>query len=243
MGRVAFMKEPKGSRGDAPQTPICNLNVALPDNITPDVPGMGDTDSLAAIQNKYSFLRDQGYGKFDTIHRADLRISDIGNLVGSDWVNLAHELDISDSDINIVTSEYPDSDGQQAIVMLRLWLSTQGNQATGNALEKALRRIGREDIVNKCMFNVELVTDEMEQSVAKTALEDVSGFDAFKAELGPSRNSTLKRVDENGEPEEVEEKFMAEERITEKEEFTPQQYTHQSIVVTQNRRFSSSSSR
>ena len=64
--------------------------------------------------------------------------------------------------------------------MLRLWLSTHGNQATGNALEKALRRIGREDIVNKCMFNVELVTDEMEQSVAKTALEDVSGFDAFK---------------------------------------------------------------
>jgi ankyrin len=237
MGRVAFMKEPKGSRGDAPQTPICNLNVALPDNITPDVPGLGDTDSLAAIQNKYSFLRDQGYGKFDTIHRADLRISDIGNLVGSDWVNLAHELDISDSDINIVKSEYPDSDGQQAIVMLRLWLSTQGNQATGNSLEKALRRIGREDIVNKCMFNVELVTDETEQSVAKTALEDVSGFDAFKAELGPSRNSTLKRVDENGEPddggEEVEEKFMAEERITEKEEFTPQQYSHQSIVVTQ----------
>ena len=112
MGRVAFMKEPKGSRGDAPQTPICNLNVALPDNITPDVPGLGDTDSLAAIQNKYSFLRDQGYGKFDTIHRADLRISDIGNLVGPDWVNLAHELDISDSDINIVKSEYPDSDGK-----------------------------------------------------------------------------------------------------------------------------------
>ena len=52
MGRVAFMKEPKGSRGDAPQTPICNLNVALPDNITPDVPGVGDADSLAAIQNK-----------------------------------------------------------------------------------------------------------------------------------------------------------------------------------------------
>ena len=50
--------------------------------------------------------------------------------------------------------------------------------------------------------------------------------------MGPSRNSTLKRVEENGESdtggEEVEEKFMAEERITEKEEFAPQQYTHQS---------------
>ena len=61
---------------------------------------------------QYAFLRDAGYGKFDTIHRADLRISDIGNLLGSDWVKLAHELDISDSDINIVTSEYPDSDGK-----------------------------------------------------------------------------------------------------------------------------------
>ena len=48
----------------------------------------------------------------------------------------------------------------------------------------------------------------------------------FQEELGPSRNSTLKRVEENGEPEEVEEKFMAEERITEKEELT-QQYTQQ----------------
>ena len=45
--------------------------------------------------------------------------------------------------------------------------------------------------------------------------------------MGPSRNSTLKRVEENGEPEEVEEKFMAEERITEKEELTTQQYTQQ----------------
>ena len=54
-----------------------------------------------------------------------------------------------------------------------------------------------------------------------------------QAELGPSRNSTLKRVEENGESdaggdEDIEEKFMAEERMKEKEEFTPQQYTHQS---------------
>ena len=70
------------------------------------------SDSFIFKYFQYSFLRDQGYGKYDTIQRADLRISDIGNLVGSDWVNLAHELDISDSDINIVKSEYPDSDGK-----------------------------------------------------------------------------------------------------------------------------------
>ena len=29
LGRVAFMREPRVARTDAPQTPICNLNVAL----------------------------------------------------------------------------------------------------------------------------------------------------------------------------------------------------------------------
>lgn len=32
--RVAFMKEPKVVRGELPQTPICNLNIALPDMST-----------------------------------------------------------------------------------------------------------------------------------------------------------------------------------------------------------------
>ena len=31
IGRLAFMREPKVARGEAPQTPICNLNIKLPD--------------------------------------------------------------------------------------------------------------------------------------------------------------------------------------------------------------------
>ena len=54
--------------------------------------------------------------------------------------------------------------------MLRFWLNMEGNRATGNALERALRKCDREDVVNKCIFNVELVTDEIEQSAAKAAL-------------------------------------------------------------------------
>ena len=136
-GRIAFMKEPKSSKQDAPQTPICNLNLALPENITPEVllEGVGG-NMTSDIQSKVSFLREAGYGKFDTIHKADLKISDIGNLLGNDWVRCAHELEIPDSDINIIKSEYPDNDGQQAMVMLRFWLNTQGNKATGNALGK-----------------------------------------------------------------------------------------------------------
>ena len=65
-------------------------------------------------------------------------------------------------------------------------------QATGNTLEKALRKINREDIVNQCIFNVELVTDDMEKAMAKAHL-DQSGFNALKEELGPSRDITLNR--------------------------------------------------
>ena len=38
-------------------------------------------------------------------------------------------------------------------------------------MEKALRSIGREDIVDQCIFNVELVTDDLEKAAAKMQLE------------------------------------------------------------------------
>lgn len=62
----------------------------------------------------------------------------------------------------------------------------------GNTLEKALNKIGREDIVNKCIFNVELVTDDVEKAVARVRL-DQPGFDSLKEELGPSRDTSLRR--------------------------------------------------
>ncbi len=98
--------------------------------VTPEseAPPTADT----ALERKHQFLRQAGYGeskfrtsfgihsmsfialsgKFDTFHRADLRISDIGNLLGSDWVKVAKDLDIEESDINIIKSEYPDNQGK-----------------------------------------------------------------------------------------------------------------------------------
>jgi hypothetical protein len=46
-------------------------------------------------------------------------------------VLLAFELGISTSDVNLIKTEYPDNVNQQAMVMLRLWLHTSGNKATG----------------------------------------------------------------------------------------------------------------
>jgi len=130
--------------------------------------------------------------QIDTIRRADIRLSDISNMLGDNWPSLAVELGILQSDISIIQSEYPGNTQRQAMVMLRLWLQTFGQQATGNSLEKALRTINREDIVNLCIHNIEIVTDDMEKAVAKVQL-DQSGFDSLKEELGPSRDGSLGR--------------------------------------------------
>lgn len=41
-------------RGEAPQSPICNLNLSLPDNIQPE-PAPSEPD-LLALEKKYAFL-------------------------------------------------------------------------------------------------------------------------------------------------------------------------------------------
>lgn len=112
-------------------------------------------------------------------------------MLGDNWPLLAAELGILQSDISIIQSEYIGNSQRQAMVMLKLWLQTFGQQATGNSLEKALKTINRE-IVNQCIHNIEIVTDDMEKAVAKVQL-DQSGFDSLKEELGPSRDASLGR--------------------------------------------------
>ena len=51
----------------------------------------------------------------------------------------------------------------------------------GNELERALRKIGREDVIRKCMYNIEEVTDEVERAVAKVHID----------QAGKCRNASL----------------------------------------------------
>ena len=59
----------------------------------------------------------------------------------------------------------------QALVMLHLWVEKNRGGATGNALERALRIIRREDIIHKCIRTVEEVTDVNEKETAKAQLD------------------------------------------------------------------------
>ncbi|KAL0125581.1 hypothetical protein PUN28_004590 [Cardiocondyla obscurior] len=189
MGRIMFMSERKVPKGELPQTPICTLNILLPEKISPDT-AVSELDLLELSKN-YSFLRDGGISRPDAIHRATIRLTDIANLLDKDWESLAEELNIPPNDVALIKEEYPDKPAQQAAAMFKIWQNS-GNKATGNTLEKALNKIGREDIVNKCIFNVELVTDDVEKAVARVRL-DQPGFDSLKEELGPSRNTSLRR--------------------------------------------------
>ncbi|XP_065160043.1 ankyrin-3-like isoform X3 [Atheta coriaria] len=186
-GRIMFMTDPKVARGEPNQTPLCTLKMLMPKDILPDRDSQSD---LLSIEKDHSF--NKVLVAPETIHRADFRLSDICDLLDDDWAKLATELEISASDIEIIKEEYPENNSQQAMVMFRLWLRQKANQATGNRLEQALNSIGREDIVQKCICNVELVTDDMEQALAKMRLEQ-SEFDNLKDELGPSRDTSLKR--------------------------------------------------
>ena len=57
-------------------------------------------------------------------------MTDIANLLNDDWEKLAHELNISQNDINQVKNEFPDQTAQQATAMLKIWQNS-GNKATG----------------------------------------------------------------------------------------------------------------
>ncbi|XP_018802934.1 PREDICTED: ankyrin-3 isoform X1 [Bactrocera latifrons] len=124
----------------------------------------------------------------NTLHRADIRLSDVCNFINDDWIRLAKELGVPETDYEVINAEYTESPSQKAMIMLRLWVRQQGLKATGNRLEHALRNINRPDIVDKCIFNMEPVTDDIEKNMAKTTLDRL----LFSGQKSP-KNCILKQ--------------------------------------------------
>ncbi|XP_076362137.1 ankyrin-3-like isoform X1 [Tachypleus tridentatus] len=129
VGRIAFMREPKVGVVSLHETPICNLNIVLPDICKVEIKSV--PTELVRLEKKYGFVEETGLAKPELIHRADLRLSDIARGLDQDWVQLADQLDISESDVNNIKKEQPNDSVQQALVMLRLWLQQVNEDATG----------------------------------------------------------------------------------------------------------------
>ena len=150
-GRIMFMKEPVAVKGETSQTLICILNLMLPEQITPDI-GRSIPD-LLYWDKELSFLKRTDLGFSSTIHRADLKLDDIGDQLNADWSRLAKELSVSQSDIDIIRKEYPNNTRQQAYIMLKLWLRQQANLANGrfDSISKRNFRFQTYIIFRKCI--------------------------------------------------------------------------------------------
>lgn len=168
-GRIIFMNEPKVAKGEPAQTPLCALEFTLPDKSS-DTESHSEMDASSSEKLNQRFTTGFFITKQEEILKADIRVSDISELLGGDWEKLSSELNVPQTDVDLIKAEYPDDKKQQAIVLLRLWLRQAGPKATGNELANALYRINRSDIVDRCISDTQIVTDDYEKEKAKKHL-------------------------------------------------------------------------
>uniref|UniRef100_A0A1A9WG22 Death domain-containing protein n=1 Tax=Glossina brevipalpis TaxID=37001 RepID=A0A1A9WG22_9MUSC len=144
VGRTLFMKEPKVAKGEPPQHPICILNIVLPETVIPDsTTAFSDKITSTYRSSLLSFSKHQ-----NDHYIGDIRIVDLSNLLGKDWIRLATEIGISIEEIDEIINQNTDSIARQAQSMIRLYKDKPNYDIC--LLEVALKNIGRDDIMNKC---------------------------------------------------------------------------------------------
>ncbi|XP_067644449.1 ankyrin-3 isoform X8 [Eurosta solidaginis] len=144
VGRTLFMKEPKVAKGEPPQHPICILNIVLPDIVIPDTTTeFSDKITTTYRSSLFSLSKHQ-----NDHYIGDIRIVDLSNLLGKDWIQLATEIGISTEEIDEIINHNTDSIARQAQNMIRSYKDKPNYDI--HALEAALKNIGRDDIMKKC---------------------------------------------------------------------------------------------
>nr|NP_001286971.1 ankyrin 2, isoform Z [Drosophila melanogaster]AHN57996.1 ankyrin 2, isoform Z [Drosophila melanogaster] len=144
VGRTLFMKEPKVAKGEPPQQPICILNIVLPEAVIPDsTTAFSDRVTSAYRTSMFSLSKHQ-----NDHYIGDIRIVDLSNLLGKDWIQLAPEIGINGEEIDEIINQNTDSIARQAQSMIRLYKDKPNYDIL--SLETALKNIGRDDIMKKC---------------------------------------------------------------------------------------------
>lgn len=144
VGRTLFMKEPKVAKGEPSQHPICILNIVLPEHVIPDtINAFSDKLSAPYRTSLFSLSKHQ-----NDHYIGDIRIVDLSNLLGKDWIQLAPELGMTTEEIDEIINQNTDSIAKQAQSMIRLYKDKPNYDI--QELENALKNIGREDIMKKC---------------------------------------------------------------------------------------------
>jgi hypothetical protein len=218
VGRALFMREPKVAKGEPPQTPTCMLNIVLPENIFPENSVL---DGSQEIINRLDWSHElrQPYEK---VRITELKTSDISNLLGDDWTRLASEIGITQSEIEKIISENPNSTAQQAQAMLKLFQSKEQNDI--NILENGLRSIHRDDIAEQCLisrtFTTTTTTNISTNQVIKRHPKRTSETNGYDDRDLIKDSESLDEITKKryGRYEHDESKYSAEEKIVESDE-------------------------
>jgi ankyrin len=171
IGRIAFMRDPRQHKNEPPQTPICNLNLKLPAVIDPSLDSRKSTPSPFRKSNTNS----------KSVQ--DLNLPAVAREVGMDWYPLAQELDVTDKEVTRISNE--NSAEAQSLALLQNWHSKLNPQKNPkNILEKALKAVGRDDIVAKYLKSSSPhVADSLERAI-DSAGRDQEAFENLREEIG-----------------------------------------------------------
>lgn len=211
VGRALFMREPKVAKGEASQQPICILNIVLPEEIMPDTISILDDqrDVIARInvQEMQKRLMPDNFN-----YLGEMRIADISNVLGEDWLRLSPEIGVSEIEIQEIIENNPDSTAKQGQAMLRLFQSRKNSDR--NILENGLKKIGRDDVIKQCIkFNNFAESSNVRRHISVEDERDLMKDSESIEELALTEDSRLKQLHEREEM-----KYSAEEKIIEDSE-------------------------
>jgi hypothetical protein len=117
-------------------------------------------------------------------------LGDIAVALKSDWLSVARQLGITDPEVIMIQKDFGNV-VEQAMLMLHLWVAKANGRVVVGDLEAALRRIGRDDVINRCIKNMpndgdlELTNGDIHEDVVQpidSPSDDPSAHRAFNME-------------------------------------------------------------
>ena len=94
----------------------------------------------------------------------------MADLLDGDWQRLGKELGMTPKELQDIESEIG-KENERGLAMLNNWLEKNKNAVSGNDLERALQKIGRSDVIDKCITDIEEVTDPEDKAIALACLK------------------------------------------------------------------------
>ncbi|KAL7038710.1 hypothetical protein ACKWTF_009667 [Chironomus riparius] len=215
VGRALFMREPKVAKGEQPQSPICILNIVLPEDIIPEQ--ISVLDGSQEVIHRIGLTSHIHKHPDDYMRGAELRMSDVSNHLGDDWIKLAPEIGMTEQEVEDIIENYSNSTAQQAQAMLKLFQSKKQNDL--NILENGLRSIGRDDIVERCLIR-KITTTTTTTTVTKRQHKRSSDTNGYEESDLIKDSESLEDLNKKryGRYEHDESKYSAEEKVVESEE-------------------------